>query len=342
MNLGPPQNILIKTYVHDSGLWYLANSLSECLKQDGHQIKFIPKARYIKDDITKKYKKIYLNSALDRQDILPMSVEYSTNNQLLRYVYQYNIKTIISLETLMESSSWISYLKRRTGIKIIDIPMLEWVTPQLFESGIYNQFDEIWGVTDLTYKTFKVKYSQTQKIVWDFVDRKIFFNDQNSFSDPCYTFYHQASLNSAHSTKNTEKVIEAFIKLNKEYPEENKLIITGNLSNSELCSTIYQYPNIKIYNKVLSRQEIANIYSVTDCVISPSSKEGLSLSLFEAEACGCQLITTDAPPMNEHNTKYLCEVANFKKDKTLVAIAELTIDSIYNQMKKAYKENKHE
>lgn len=338
VEIGPPQNVLIKTYVHESGLWYLALSLARELEKQGHQVKFIPKTKLVKEG--KKYVKTYLAPEISSDKILPMSIDQPINSQILNYIKQYDIKTVISLETLMEMSSWIDGIKN--NVRLIDIPMLEWVNPSLFDRGSYEQFDEIWALTDQTYEVFQESYSKTKRISWDFIDREIFFNDQNPFGPPQFCFYHQGSLNTEYSSKNTELVLAAFIKLNDEYPKEIKLIITGNLSNSKLRSIIDSYSNISVFDRVLSRKEIANIYSITNCVVSPSSKEGLSLSLFEAEACGCLLITTDAPPMNEHNTKYLCEVANFRKDKTLVPVAELTVDSIYKQMKKAYEENKNE
>lgn len=339
MNWSASKNILIKTYVHESGLWYLALSLAKHLEALGHQVKFIPKSKYIKNN--GRFKKTYL-LGIQSEKILSMNLDDTIGNQLIRYIKQYDIDVLISIETLMETASWIQEIKNKTKVEVIDLPMLEWVSPQYFNNGSYKQFDKIWAVTDQTYKTFQEKYLQIERVRWNFIDEEVFFNDQNPFGAPEFSFYHQGSLNPEFSSKNTDMVLKAFEKLNQEFPDQIRLIITGNLTNTNAQSIIKRHPKIKVFDHILSRKEIANIYSITNCVVAPSSKEGLSLSLFEAEACGCLLITTDAPPMNEHNTKYLCEVANFRKDKTLVPVAELTVDSIYKQMKKAYEENNYE
>lgn len=45
--------------------------------------------------------------------------------------------------------------------------------------------------------------------------------------------------------------------------------------------------------------DAASIYREGDVYLAPSLFEGLGLSLYEAQACGLPVITTDGPPMNE-------------------------------------------
>lgn len=327
--LNQSKNILIQSYLHESGLWYLSLSLAKELKHQGHHVKFIPKAKYIKQGV--RYQKYYWNQVKSEFDHLPLEVN-SDILQLNSYIKKFQIDTIISFETLMEDAYWISKLNSK--VYLVDVPMLEWVTPSILESGKYQCFDEIWALTDLTYQTFiKANQNQVKKIRWDFVDRTLFKNDPNPWSS-VFVYFHQASLNPDHSTKNTDKVIQAFNLLS--YPDI-ELIISGNV-NSELQHLIQANQKIKTFNRLLSRQEVANVYSNTNCVVMPSSKEGLGMTLFEAAACGCQIITTDASPMNEHPTPYLCPVTSFKKDRSLVPSAEVTIESIYQQMKKVYED----
>jgi len=197
-------------------------------------------------------------------------------------------------------------------------------------------FDEIWATTDLTKSVFdSAGNNRTKKVEWDYVDRGLFFKDEGYLNSCGFTFYHQGSLNPAHSSKNTELVVKAFSRLGEEH-QDLLLLLSGKISDPELNKFVEKHTNINVYNRVLSREDIANLYKNTDCVVAPSSKEGLGLSLFEAKACGCELITTDAPPMNSHKTKYLCKTSSLQYDGSLVPIAKLTVDSVYEQMKRVY------
>jgi glycosyltransferase involved in cell wall biosynthesis len=336
------RKILIKTYCFESGLWYLAQSLYEELIREGHEVRFIPKSRYIKDGMMfrRRYPKPENPEDFPRDLMLRFSERQGIQNQILKYVVKYEIDTIISLETLMQKSNWIPYIKGRTGVQIVDVPMIEWVVPKYLNGMSYKIFDEVWTLTDFTHERFNQKeYRNLKRIDWDYVDRNLFFKDPNPFAPPQIHFYHAGSLNPDHSSKNTGLVIQAFDKLLDEGAEAT-LAITGKVTDKKLLNILDKHTNISVLDGVRTRQQIANLYRNMDCVIAPSSKEGLGLSLYEAEACGCDLITTDAPPMNSHNTKYLCKVSQPKLDGTLVPLSKLTVDSVYEQIKKVYEDNK--
>lgn len=329
-----PKNILIKTYTFESGLWYLANSLAKELALDNHNISFVPKVRYIKSD--NKYIKYYPKSISNSDfKIFNMSEKESIGSQLGRIIQDNNIKKVISFETLMESSIWVKNIKERTGTKVIDVPMIEWVTPTFLENKSYHQFEQVWAITDHTFNIFK-KYDLYNiiKKQWNFVNIDNRIRKVNNK----YTFYHQASLNVDFSSKNTLNVILAFNKLVTEY-NDIQLILTGNLNNNSIIKAMDNQPGISIFNNILNRDNIIDIYYESDCVVAPSVREGLGLSLFEAQQAGCSLITTDAPPMNELSTKYLCEVNSYRRDRSLVPLAEVNAESIYKQMKLNYLEN---
>jgi glycosyltransferase involved in cell wall biosynthesis len=337
MNWKAPKKILIKTYAHESGLWYLSLSLYNELTKQGHDVKFVPKSKFVR--VGNRFNRAYIPGIPEYKDLFyTFDPKVDIGSQVSKAIYSHRANALISMETIMESPAWIKNVKKRTGVEIIDVPMLEWVNPIRVKSGAYNVFDEIWATTDMTYDTLKAEGVRGVKIIsWDFVDRDLFFLDQNPFRSNVFSFYHQGSLNPSHSSKNTGLVLKAFDKLNEEFADIS-LVITGVVDSPELNKIIEKHTNIKIYNRVLSRQEVASLYNNTDCVVAPSSKEGLGLSLFEAEACGCELITTDAPPMNSHNTKYLCKTYDLKTDGTYVPVAKLNTTSVYEQMKKVYEE----
>ncbi len=57
-------------------------------------------------------------------------------------------------------------------------------------------------------------------------------------------------------------------------------------------------PNVEL---VSSPEDRLKLYDHGDVCVQPSHLEGLGLQLLECQAAGMPLITTDAPPMNEHN-----------------------------------------
>ena len=50
--------------------------------------------------------------------------------------------------------------------------------------------------------------------------------------------------------------------------------------------------DIKIVSKNLNLKEIRNLYSITDCYVSPYLAEGFNLTPLEAAACGSQIVVT--------------------------------------------------
>lgn len=172
----PKKNILIKTFTFESGLWYLAKSLGQVLRQEGHQVFYLPKSRYILNGklFRRSYPQPSNSDEFSNQNILIMSDKKSIAEQIAAYIQEYKIDIIISFETLMEKSSWIGLIKKESLIKVIDVPMLEWVSMKFFQNRAYQIFNEIWGVTKITTQTFQQANYKAYYRVWDFVDRELF------------------------------------------------------------------------------------------------------------------------------------------------------------------------
>lgn len=336
--------VLIKTYTFESGLWYLAKSLGDTLIKEGKTVIYIPKSRYTLEGSTfnRSYQEPENAGEFERDCILKFNPNKSIDSQVLNAVVKYSADCIISFETLMEKSVWISTVKNKTGVKVIDIPMVEWVTPRFLEGGSYKIFDEIWCLTDVCLEQFSA-YKNSRKVGWDFVNRELFYPDiRGIFDTISVKFYHAASLNPNHSTKNTEEVLKAFDLFIKKDNPDIELWLTGKIDSRESRKILEKHTNIKVINEVLKRDEIGNLYRNTDCVVAPSQREGLGLSFFESLACGCDLITTDYPPMNSHETPYLCSISGIKRDRGLIPLAIVDAKSIYEQLKRVYTKYKKE
>ncbi len=76
------------------------------------------------------------------------------------------------------------------------------------------------------------------------------------------------------------------------------------------------YKDMIIISKNLNFNELRNIYSITDCYVSPYKAEGFNLTPLEAAACGTQIVVTDGGPTDD----YFDDCMGFKiesKEKSL-------------------------
>jgi len=60
------------------------------------------------------------------------------------------------------------------------------------------------------------------------------------------------------------------------------------------------YKDMIIISENLNFKEIKNIYSITDCYVSPYKAEGFNLTPLEAAACGTQIVVTDGGPTDDY------------------------------------------
>lgn len=325
------RNILIKTYLAESGLFYLAKSLGEVLSKNNNVI-YIPKAKYLKSG--PRHDRIYptpsdpgLLSDINHIEFVPNK---SVESQVIKACRDYDISDIISLETLMKKAQWVTLVKSECEVKVHDIPMPEWVEANFLKNSSYKVFDSIWCLTDTSYKMFS-GYKGRMRVEWDYASTmKVGCPPKKSLERPI--FYHQASLNPEFSQKNTLEVIGAFLRLEKVGRFEYSLIITGRLTRAE-ADLAKKSKNIILINEVLTEGAVRELYCKAHCVIAPSTREGLGLSFYEAKKAGCSIITTDADPMNAH-TDYLCEVISYNKDRSIIPHAITNAENILKQVEK--------
>ena len=60
------------------------------------------------------------------------------------------------------------------------------------------------------------------------------------------------------------------------------------------------YKDMIIISENLNFREIRNIYSITDCYVSPYKAEGFNLTPLEAAACGTQIVVTDGGSTDDY------------------------------------------
>jgi glycosyltransferase involved in cell wall biosynthesis len=91
--------------------------------------------------------------------------------------------------------------------------------------------------------------------------------------------------------------------------------------------------NIKYIGDKKDRQDIISAYNMADCIVSPSSREGLGLSFYEAKKSKCDIITSNAPPMSYHSS-YLCNVKKLIYNESIIPYAEIDNNSLKEQILK--------
>ena len=113
-----PKTIFIKTFCFESGLWYLGWTLYKELVGEGHTVYFLPKSRYTKRGMIFKrsYPEPENSDEFPKEIILSANESLPLRNMVLNHINKYNPDVIISLETLMQTSQWISLL--REGLKL--------------------------------------------------------------------------------------------------------------------------------------------------------------------------------------------------------------------------------
>jgi|14BtaG_2_1085337.scaffolds.fasta_scaffold00002_28 cell division GTPase FtsZ/glycosyltransferase involved in cell wall biosynthesis len=332
------KNILIKTYLSESGLFYLGKSLGKHLERHNNVV-FMAKEKYKKDDrgmFRRFYPTPYDEAALDGLSIVKVNARDSIEGQVLKAIKTHRIDVIISLETFMRKAQWVRKA-RMAGVIVCDVPMPEWTSKQFIENNSYSIFNKILCLTETSLKVFS-KYKTAERYEWDYVDRELFRPKTTKASLPALTFYHPGALNPGFSQKNTTQVLEAFSSFSEKTKGDYQLLVTGRLDEKQ-ANIVNKCKKIILIPEVLDREKVAELYDESHCLIIPSTREGLGLSFYEAKAMGCEIITVDADPMNKH-ANYLSKVLSYNKNESPVPFAVTSSENIEEQITKYYKDHK--
>ena len=290
--------IAVKTYFTLSGLNILSKKMFK-----NEDVYWIPKEKWVFEN-GRYSKKIFIDEDVSRD---------------FKIWKGQPITRIYSMETCMIDLSWITKAKNN-GIEVFDVPMIEWVERKKFDSGLYNIFDKIICLNDYCYEVFSYKYKNAVMKSPSFLyERKKISNSKENI------IYHQSSVHSKNSFKNTENCLIAFADAgSKKY----KLIVTGKLSDYA-ASMCIDGKNID-YRGIVDEKEIKDIYCRSKYFLCPSTQEGLGLGLYEAKNFGCKVITTNFSPMREAGD-YLCRAKIISDgDKFMYPKLRVSSNSISN------------
>jgi glycosyltransferase involved in cell wall biosynthesis/ADP-heptose:LPS heptosyltransferase len=102
--------------------------------------------------------------------------------------------------------------------------------------------------------------------------------------------------------KNRRGVVELFAELRRASDQSDLwLVMVGKPLGAELRALI---EDCGIADRVvewggLQHEELCAAYSAAELLLFPSLQEGFGWPVIEAQACGCAVVTTDRPPMND-------------------------------------------
>lgn len=142
-------------------------------------------------------------------------------------------------------------------------------------------------------------------------------------------FFHPAGYGGFKERKNTNALIDAFNKLNR---DDCELVITTQYDKLAL-----KYgERVKVIRKDLYRDELLEQYFQSDAVVLPSKWETIGIPILESLAIGVPVITSDYPPMNEFiNHSYnglLIKGETTKIDQIEVLSYNVYVDDLKKQL----------
>lgn len=299
-------NVAIITYPFESGLFYLAKSF-EYEFREKYNFFYIPKRKF-----TLINNRWIPNTKNENNLFLHIDDNNEYAFEILLLCKKFNIEKIFSFETFIRDSSWVDLLSIN-GIKVIDIPMIEWVLKKDFDLNKYKKFYKIYCTTNYTFNIFSKKYSNAIKFFWDYCPDITFKNNKCNK----LTFYHPGSIQEI-NWKNTDIILDSITSIDN----YNFNFMYSGFSNKKINDD-----RVVFIGHKKNRQDIIDAYNIASCIIAPSSREGLGLSFYEAKKTKCDIITTNAPIMDEH-TKYLCESFKNEKSETLMPFYKISKEDL--------------
>jgi glycosyltransferase involved in cell wall biosynthesis len=101
--------------------------------------------------------------------------------------------------------------------------------------------------------------------------------------------------------KNLERLLQAYLMLDKDLKDEVKLLLIGfkGWENIRIMELLEKLKGNVLYRGYLSEEKLAKVYNLCTIFVYPSLYEGFGLPPLEAMACGCAVLVSNIDPLRE-------------------------------------------
>ncbi len=147
--------------------------------------------------------------------------------------------------------------------------------------------------------------------------------------------------------KNTQLVIEAYLKLKEESKISEKLVIVGipNWQKTQFCKVVQESPYRKdiIVTDFITKDDLVLLYNNATVFLYPSLYEGFGLPVLEAMSCGVPVITSNATAIPEvaGDAAFLMETLDVDTMKETIATVLENYQLRQNLIEKGFKQVKN-
>ncbi|WP_243386618.1 N-acetyl-alpha-D-glucosaminyl L-malate synthase BshA [Bacillus kexueae] len=338
----------ITCYPSVGGSGIVATELGKLLAEKGHEIHFISSSMPFR--LNKVYCNIYFHEVEVNQysvfkyppyDIALASkmADVIENEQLdiLHVHYAVPHAVCASLAKQMAKRD----IKIVTTLHGTDITVLgqDLSLSNAIKYGIESS-DLVTAVSNALVKQTYDLLNPNQQIntVYNFIDERVYYprnahhlKEQYGIKENEKVMIHVSNFR---KVKRVPDVVKTFQRLREEMPA--KLLLVGD--GPEMTAVLQLVKGLQLQEDVLflgKQENLAEIYSISDCMILPSEKESFGLVLLEAMACGVPCIGSDIGGIPEviedGKTGFICEVGNVE-EMGRKAIELLSNNTLYNEM----------
>jgi hypothetical protein len=220
-------------------------------------------------------------------------------NEILDFIYRYNIKKIIVIEATFLNIFKISLFLKILNIKIYLVVNIECI--RLVELNYHNIFDYLISNNNESHLILSNLFKDKVKYLGFHLNHPYFKDINKSLKENLNNikFCCVGGLNSI-SRKNIDLVIKSFynIFINNKYLNWELNVYIQGVEIPEIINN-YKCTKINYFIEQLTYKDIVQKYIENDIFIHMGSHEGLGLGFYESIYCGTPILTMNWTPNNE-------------------------------------------
>ena len=227
----------------------------------------------------------------------------------------YSINLVhLNLDLLSQGYLDAAPLNKIVTSKSYNVCILYWELASVLPEWhhIIHKFDEIWCASTFMSRAINAISARPVRVIRPALDFAVTPSkrDKDSFGLPSqsFVFFYAADAGGIMGRKNPEAFIKAYI---EEFPADGKTCCLVKINNTKLAMQEMQRtvdigkgrPDIIFLNELLTNEDMAALFRIIDCYVSPHRSEGLGLTILEAMAAEKPVIATQYGGVTDFVTK---------------------------------------